>query len=176
MICTARADTGTQSETILCAQGRGGVASKAPREANCVLFALTRTIRYEQGPQRRRWVAVSSPRALGLASCVWMSSLTRSMGAVAVFATAPDTPPCVCVETREEVESGVCGGCGVVWRSTGGALRDDLRRAVASNDIRLGPPQHKRPAHGAGGPSVWITASAGRLAAQRRERGTLSGR
>jgi len=29
----------------------------------------------------------------GLASCVWMSSLTRSMGAVAVFATAPATPP-----------------------------------------------------------------------------------
>ena len=29
----------------------------------------------------------------GFASCVWMSSLTRSMGAVHVFAMAPDTPP-----------------------------------------------------------------------------------
>jgi|TARA_B110000459_G_C16405240_1_gene400464 hypothetical protein len=31
---------------------------------------------------------------LGFASWVWMSSLTRSMGAVAVLAMEPETPPC----------------------------------------------------------------------------------
>jgi hypothetical protein len=30
---------------------------------------------------------------LGLASWVWMRSLTRSIGAVVVLATAPETPP-----------------------------------------------------------------------------------
>jgi len=29
----------------------------------------------------------------GLASCVWISSFTRSMGAVAVLATDPEIPP-----------------------------------------------------------------------------------
>ena len=33
-------------------------------------------------------------RTLGLASWVWMRSFTRSMGAVAVFAMEPETPPC----------------------------------------------------------------------------------
>ena len=33
-------------------------------------------------------------RTLGLASWVWMRSLTRSMGAVAVLAMEPETPPC----------------------------------------------------------------------------------
>jgi len=33
-------------------------------------------------------------RTLGLASWVWMRSLTRSMGAVAVLAMEPEMPPC----------------------------------------------------------------------------------
>merc|ERR1719460_3477954 len=36
----------------------------------------------------------TSPEMIfGLESCVWMSSFTRSIGAVAVLATAPATPP-----------------------------------------------------------------------------------
>ena len=37
--------------------------------------------------------ATSPEMIFGLASCVWISSFTRSIGAVAVFATAPATPP-----------------------------------------------------------------------------------
>jgi|TARA_B100001142_G_scaffold93969_1_gene95679 hypothetical protein len=36
---------------------------------------------------------LEASRTLGFASWVWMRSLTRSMGAVAVFAMEPETPP-----------------------------------------------------------------------------------
>jgi len=39
------------------------------------------------------YLATSPEMILGLASWVWMRSFTRSMGAVQVLATAPETPP-----------------------------------------------------------------------------------
>ena len=39
------------------------------------------------------YLGISPEMILGFASCVWIKSLTRSIGAVAVFAIEPETPP-----------------------------------------------------------------------------------
>ena len=39
------------------------------------------------------YLGISPETILGFASCVWIKSLTRSIGAVAVFAIEPETPP-----------------------------------------------------------------------------------
>ena len=39
------------------------------------------------------YLGISPETILGFASCVWIKSLTLSIGAVAVFAMEPDTPP-----------------------------------------------------------------------------------
>ena len=48
-------------------------------------------------------------RTLGLASWVWMRSLTRSMGAVAVLAIEPEMPPCEDAVSRRRKRAGQRG-------------------------------------------------------------------
>ena len=61
---------------------------------------------------------------LGLASCVWMMSLTRSIGAVHVLAMAPEMPPARKSVTNEPpMASALCPACAVVR----------VRRAAASS-------------------------------------------
>ncbi len=56
------------------------------------------------------WGLTSPERILGLESCVWMISFTRSMGAVMVLATAPDTPPARKLMTKSVPALDLAGG------------------------------------------------------------------
>lgn len=63
---------------------------KLPRQKAATPCSLL--MREKQSPMPL-YLATSPLRINGFASCVWISSLTRSMGAVKVFDTAPATPP-----------------------------------------------------------------------------------
>merc|ERR1719362_2668265 len=58
------------------------------------------------------YLGTSPLRILGFASWVWITSFTRSMGAVSVLDTAPETPPSIKVRgPRDEGELLLRHGC-----------------------------------------------------------------
>merc|ERR1719319_1008005 len=73
---------------------------KLPRQKAPIPCSLATRLKQFTIPVYR---GTSPEMIFGLASCVWMMSLTRSIGAVAVFATAPETPPAKKLMTKSDM-------------------------------------------------------------------------